>query len=100
MRIADEVLDYWADEFVRRGLSRYMTLPEYLRNPEEISARFDSVVEFRPLLREQHDAIKRLRGRSAPSLCDSIDELELTVERFVRRGGHWFEPMKHRAYPR
>lgn len=103
MRITTEQLEYWSDVFVQRGLSRYMTLPQFLRDPEGICRQFDQAdgeQGFRPLLLRQREVIQAFRN-ATPSLCDAIDDLERRVaECLVRRGGHYFEPMKHHAHPR
>lgn len=102
MRITVEALEHWADEFVRLGYARYMTLEQFLRDPAGNVERIDGLENFRPLLPAQMRAARcALRVAPQPrSLLEVIDELELTVANLPLRNGHPFAPMKHHAHPR
>lgn len=102
-----ECLEYWSDVFVERGFARYMTLPQFLRDPQGICRQFDEADKekgFRPLLLRQHAAIQRQQRAISEQLSEplfaAIEELEKTVDGFIRRGGRYFEPIKHHAHPR
>lgn len=99
MRISDEQLEYWSDIFVQRGFANYMTLPQFLEDPQGICERLDGTHGFRPLLLQQRYVAESLR-RQTRDLCSVIEDLERTVDGLVRKGGHYFEPMKHHAHPR
>lgn len=101
MRISDELLDFWADEFERLGLAQYMRLDQFLRDPVGIIERFDGVNGMRPLLPRQAQLARSIALAGTPCrLMASIDELEEAVTHLARRNGRIFEPMKHHAYPR
>lgn len=99
MRIPDEQLEYWADEFVNRGYAAYMDLPAFLKDPTGIIERFDGAEGLRPMLAKQVEATRHLRCAANDLLC-TVEELERTVAQLPRRNGHPFQPLRHATHPR
>lgn len=95
MQMSSEQLDYWSDVFVDRGLSRFMTLPQFLRDPNGILRRF----EERPESFIERDPDAR---NPVANWVKGTEEhpVELECKNLPRRNGRYCEPLHHHAYPR
>ena len=54
----DAVIDYWAEQYHRRGLGPYINFELYLRIPHHVNRAWDEM-DHRPLLPQQRKAIEK-----------------------------------------
>ena len=92
--IDTQQLEYYADVFERGGYGRYLTLPQFLNDPEGWMDRFDT--GQRPLLPTQREVQRHM---DALDLIDdtgiAVDRLERELEGLPMRNGRVMEPLKH-----
>lgn len=110
----DEYLNHWADVFVTRDLSRYLTLEQFLPAPALHLARIEDG-RYRPLLAVQRAVAERIdteerairRASQGTVTLEDAEHLEWMVAcargivDVPRRDGRPIEPMRHhRWHPR